>query len=465
MIINHNIAALNTLNQLSMNTKNSNNALAKLSSGKRINSAADDAAGLAISEKMKGQINGLDQAQRNSQDGISLIQTAEGALNETQSMLQRMRELSVQASNDTNTSSDRTAIQSEVNQLTQQIDTIANDTQFNNKNLLNGNIGVRVGDGSVLSSVNTTAQTAKGTYTIDATAATAATAATTGALDVSSNTTAGEVQGSGTLTINGVDITVAANTKLSDLASTINSSVSGVQATYDSTNNKFTIATTDTGANTSLNISEGSDNIISADATEAYKTAALAATGTNLTGVSVNGPSGPVVAADITYNNNTVSIVSGEGQGMTATVLKAGAAGDTSSVDVNGSLSFQIGANQGQTMNISINSMDSTSLGVNNLDMTSTTGAENAITSIDNAIQSVSAQRASLGAYQNRLDHTINNLSTSSQNLTSADSSITDVDMAKEMMTYTKDNILEQAAQSMLSKANQAPQGILQLLR
>ncbi|MDP1382062.1 flagellin Hag [Priestia megaterium] len=303
MRINHNIAALNTYRQYNTANAAQSKSMEKLSSGLRINSASDDAAGLAISEKMRGQVRGLDQAARNAQDGISVIQTAEGALGETHDILQRMRELAVQSSNDSNTDADRGEIQKEVNQLAKEVTRIANDTEFNTKKLL------------------------------------------TGAVD-SSNTT----------------------------------------------------------------------NVTDAD-----------------------------------------------------------------------SMTFQIGANAGQSINLDIKAMDAVSLGVagtdtsnavaagtadtakavtnDGIDVSSKASASTAITAIESAIEKVSAERSNLGAHQNRLDHSINNLNTSSENLTAAESRVRDVDMAKEMMEQTKNSILAQASQAMLSQANQQPQQVLQLLR
>lgn len=279
MRINHNIAALNTHNQLTNNSNNIQKSLEKLSSGLRINRAGDDAAGLAISEKMRGQIRGLEMAQKNAQDGISLIQTAEGALTETHSILQRMRELTVQAANDTNESVDRDAITDELKQLTKEIDRIANNTEFNSKTLLDG------------------------------------------------------------------------------------------------------------------------------------------------------------------------SLTSGGREGI---------------------LNLQIGSNNGQNIEVEISSMEATSLGLtaaDSIDVSDYTKATGYIDTIDAAIKDVSAQRSELGAVQNRLEHTINNLGTSAENLTAAESRIRDVDMAKEMMEFTKNNILSQASQAMLAQANQQPQGVLQLLQ
>ncbi|WP_142415499.1 flagellin [Hathewaya massiliensis] len=273
MIINHNMNAMNAHRMMTGNTTASGKSMEKLSSGLRINRAGDDAAGLAISEKMRGQIRGLNQASRNAQDGISLIQTAEGALNETHSILQRMRELSVQSANDTNVKVDRENLQKEVKELQSEINRIASQTQFNTKNLLNGS--------------------AK-------------------------------------------------------------------------------------------------------------------------------------------------------------------------------SMVFQIGANEKQYIELTIGTMNTAALSVNSIDIGSGKTAKSIsgmIKTINDAIDKVSKERAKLGANQNRLEHTIANLDNSSENLQAAESRIRDVDMAKEMMNFSKNNILAQAAQAMLAQANQQPQGVLQLLR
>ncbi|MFJ8246269.1 flagellin [Peribacillus asahii] len=270
MIINHNITAMNTHRQLGSATNAQAKSMEKLASGLRINKAGDDAAGLAISEKMRGQIRGLDMASKNAQDATSMIQTAEGALNETHSILQRMRELSVQGANDTNTAEDRGEIQKEIDQLVSEIDRISNTTEFNTQKLLDGSI------------------------------------------------------------------------------------------------------------------------------------------------------------------SNTI---------------------------------FQVGANVSQTITLEILSMGAGALGVDALTVDTNDDANTAISAIDAAISRVSSERSKLGALSNRLEHTINNLGTSSENLTAAESRIRDVDMAKEMMSQTKNSILSQAAQAMLAQANQQPQGVLQLLR
>ncbi|WP_346869903.1 flagellin Hag [Clostridium sp. UBA5119] len=281
MIINHNMNALNAHRNMGINNTSAGKSMEKLSSGLRINRAGDDAAGLAISEKMRGQIRGLEQASRNSQDGISLIQTAEGALNETHNILQRMRELAVQASNDTNIQDDRAQIGKEITELQNEINRIASQTEFNKKKLINGSLSGADGNASVL---------------------------------------------------------------------------------------------------------------------------------------------------------------------------------------------LQVGANSKQTVGLTIATMTVSALGVSAgkiviSNATSAASITAMIDTINTAIDSVSGERAKLGAMQNRLEHTIANVNTSSENLTAAESRVRDVDMAKEMMNFSKNNILQQAAQAMLAQANQQPQGVLQLLR
>jgi flagellin len=291
MRINNNLMAMNAQRYLGVNNNNIQKSIEKLSSGYRINRAGDDAAGLSISEKMRAQIRGLKMASKNSQDAISLIQTAEGALNETHSILQRMREIAVQAATDTNDTEDRTALKNELEQLTDEIQRISTQTQFNGKTLLDGTL-----------------------------------------------------------------------TKVED----------------------------------------GGD----------------------------------------------------------------------------GELNFQIGANKNQSITLSIGDMGAGETGLKlatvdgtgsitaySLSIDTNENASAAVDTIDAAIEKVSTERSKLGAYQNRLEHTINNLNTSAENLTAAESRIRDVDMADEMMEYTKNNILAQAATAMLAQANQAPQSVLQLLQ
>jgi len=380
MRINHNIAALNTHRQLTGNNSGVSKSLEKLSSGLRINRAGDDAAGLAISEKMRGQIRGLDQAQRNAQDGISLIQTAEGALTETHSILQRMRELAVQSSNDTNTTSDRKELQKEVDQLVKELDRIANTTEFNTKKLLNGD--------------------SKGLTSIDESAV---------FNEVSNNAVFKSIKAGAS----GITADASYNVRITGVTT------SGGTSTFT-----LTIASA-SGTSTTIQIASGGSTITFQGAE-----------------IEIGGLDAKNIGEEATFSLRQA---------------------DTSDADK--SLTFHIGANSSQTMRVEIGDMSSTALHVSDIKIETQQAAEAAVSAIQNALDDVSTQRSKLGAYQNRLEHSINNLGASSENLAAAESRVRDVDMAKEMMDFTKNNILTQAAQAMLAQANQTPQGVLQLLR
>lgn len=414
MRINNNISAMNTYSRLNSANNAKAGSLAKLSSGLRINKAGDDAAGLAISEKMRGQVGGLKQAVRNAQDGISLVQTAEGGLSETHSILGRMRELAVQSANDTNTAEDRGNIQDEMNQLSKEIGRISEQTEFNTKNLLNGgmgkaqtvatstvvnkgNLGASMGDATTLNSLVDKDGNNLGIANGDVVTAT------------------WSVNGSQkSATFNVTDIT-------SDALSAITNEIAG-------------------------------DGSVASAATTAGVTTITSATA---------GKAGSINGFAIEVKSSV-----GERKEAASKALSNFAVG-TKGADVrtNGSSEFHIGANNGQTLNLSIEDMSAEALGVKELQVGDQSQAETAIKVIDEAIATVSKERSKLGATQNRLDHTINNLTATAENLTEAESRIRDVDMAEEMMQFTKNNILSQAATSMLAQANQMPQSVLQLLQ
>jgi flagellin len=408
MRINNNIMALNTHRQLGINNSAAAKALEKLSSGYRINRAGDDAAGLSISEKMRGQIRGLNMASKNSQDGISLIQTAEGALNETHAILQRMRELAVQSASDTNTSVDRDSIQKEIDQLNSEIDRIANTTEFNTKKLIDGSMGKAV------------ATAVKNVQTNTSISNMANANALLTALKDSAGNSLGIADGD-VITINYVvngtlatkNVTVdAANTKVSDLADT------GYTVTVPSLNNLVFTAAAD-------------------------------------------GFTGAVYGISITVKDSAGNVKTAATNALSA-FKETTAAAD---VRLDGRSTFQIGANEGQTMVLDIENMKAAALGVSSLKVGTQSQASIAVKVVDGAIAKVSAERSKLGAVQNRLEHTIKNLDTAAENLQASESRIRDVDMAKEMMNFTKQNILIQASTAMLAQANQAPQAVLQLLR
>ncbi|MGI6728215.1 MAG: flagellin [Anaerovoracaceae bacterium] len=456
MRINHNIAALNTYRQLTGNTGATSKSLEKLSSGLRINKAGDDAAGLAISEKMRGQIRGLDMASKNAQDGISLISTAEGALNETHSILQRMRELAVQSANDTNTASDRAEIQKEVDQLAAEITRISTDTEFNTKKLLNGDMGKTFSvtsndfDSSLQNVKVTGSDITSGSYTITATAA------GTDTVTVNSVT----CQGSPDFVLD--DISVADGTKFGDYTLNV-SNYNGVSntANYELVAGDGTTYSVSGGSTTSDLTLGGITFAFSAHKPD--QDGAISFTLSNA-GIDFDLSGGKTVtAAPITsYKGETIDLGGFQFEARWGAATNA----DTLVLNVTDkAVKFQIGANANQTTSLSINKMDATALDVSGLALTNQAGASAALNTIDAALNTVSSERAKLGAVQNRLEHTINNLGTTAENLSASESRIRDVDMAKEMMEFTKNNILSQAAQAMLAQANQQPQSVLQLLQ
>jgi len=451
MRINNNLMAMNTHRQLSIISGNGAKSIEKLSSGFRINRAGDDAAGLAISEKMRGQIRGLGQASRNAQDGISMIQTAEGALNETHAILQRMRELAVQSSTDTNTVEDRTKLQSELDQLTSEITRISTATEFNTKKLLNGDMGktfattantfgasnIQITGSDITTGTYTLTKTAAGTDTFTIGTNTASAALEAG--DISA--AAGSLYGNYSLQVTKFGAT--ADVALTGPDNTV-TSISGVALNADLTIGGIT-----------FEFATGSAPITSAG------TIAFSLTANGLD-VDLSGAKTVVAASIAAYAGETLNV-----GGFEFTVRTgSGTDGTVNTMNVtDNAVKFHIGANSDQNTSLSINKMDSTALGIDSLIITTQSGANNAITTINDALESVSEERAKLGAMQNRLEHTIKNLDTSAENLQASESRIRDVDMAKEMMEFTKNNILQQAAQAMLAQANQAPQGVLQLLR
>jgi flagellin len=390
--INQNIAAMNAYRNLSVTDGQMAKSLEKLSSGFRINRAADDAAGLSISEGLRAQVGGLKVAVRNAQDGISVVQTAEGAMNEVHSILGRMRDLAVQASSsgsqDTNA---RTAAQTELTQLNAELNRIGSTTKFGSVNLLNGqaaslSAGVTVGAGVSGGTAFQLSATFNGSPDVVLTNAAVSIAAGT-------YTNAGSYQ---TAIQNGIDAALTgAGVAAGSLKATVSDVGGGVWKVELST------AALDSGA-------------------------------------------------------ATFSIGTSTAAGVTASGVSSAQSGTSSQT-------FQIGANNGETLAVSFNGISAAILGTSSLDLVNS--ASSAITALDSAIQTVSTNRANLGAVQNRLEHTISNLSVATENLSASESRIRDTDMAQEMVSFTRSQILTQAGTAMLAQANQAPQQVLQLLR
>lgn len=600
MIVYHNLPALKIYNSISKNQTNTTKSLEKLSSGLRINKAGDDAAGLAISEKMRGQIRGLTQASRNAQDAISLIQTSEGALQETHSLVQRMRELAVQAANDSNTDADREEIQKEINQLTGEVTRIGNSTEFNTIKLLNDSAvngadaeklvsylkkwwlseansrisseyGLSIGSNTNLNIIfaddlGSAAALVKGSYFIDPTSPTGLTGKGMNLelqIDLSdSGPVSGENPGSfpqyvdrviahemvhavmastmnfGELPtwfkegaaefIHGADerlkYTIHDNggndTGLSKVMNSISSTWTGSQENYSvayvAVRYMHEQLQSSGGIRSIMDYLSANQNDNLEDALAAFKAQGKTSFGStsefitafkndiqtmtdlqteakiNLQGVSTpeidTGAIGGLdadggsahTAENIIPDNESATENDQPFTGFTIT---------WPSTEEKGTLKMQIGANTGQIMQIAIKDMRARALGIAGdsgqqpedssgnfstknktdfgdyaLDVTTHEKATAAIKVYDTAIEKVSAYRSQLGAYQNRLEHTIENLNNSSNNLTAAESRIRDVDLAQEMMKYTKENILGQAAQAMLGQANLMPQRVLELL-
>ena len=417
MRIQHNIAALNSYRQLGSNNTSVSKNLEKLSSGYRINRAGDDAAGLAISEKMRAQITGLETAQKNANDGISLIQTAEGALTEVHSMLNRMVELAGQSANGTYQNEvDRENLQKEVVSLKDEINRISEGTNFNGINLLDGSMG------------KSTTQLPVGSQpTVGTTIGNTVVTKISGMSLASGDTVLISAGGSAGAKANEVVVTIKKEDGSSKAI--VIDLEKAVKKSDGSALGNGALASGDTGV---IDLTEAGLGKIEFTATDDGDSASALAT--NLEG-QFKGKATPVP------NTGTT----GKGTGLTLQI------GDTSD-DFN-------------KLTVSVKSMSAKSLGIDGIDLSTQAGAANAIKDIKTAINTVSSTRGDLGALQNRLEHTINNLGVTSENMTAAESRIRDVDMAQEMMNYTKNNILVQASQAMLAQANQLPQGVLQLLR
>ena len=419
MVVQHNLTAMNSNRMLGLTTASQAKSTEKLSSGYKINRAADDAAGLSISEKMRKQIRGLTQASSNAQDGISAVQTAEGALNEVQDMLQRMNELAVKAANGTQAENDRSYIQNEIDQLVTEIDRVSTTTKFNESYLLKG-----VGTDADKTPAKLTYGTAHGKLNaIDATtgkASIAITKHTGAATSVGDDTT----KTKGTYKADSVTVNGKTYKYVYDMQA---ENTNGDNFTKD-----IALAAAAKGADANTKVFESEEDMLAA------------------------------IKKDITDN------LGGEVKSVST---KDGKIELEAFADLNDSLNFSLHVGADSTednkIDVDISMMSARGLGVNGLQVSGDddTKATAAIDTISAAIQKVSTQRSALGAVQNRLEHTINNLDNVVENTTSAESAIRDTDMATEMVKYSNNNILAQAGQAMLAQSNQANQGVLSLLQ
>ena len=465
MVVQHNMQAMNANRMLNVTTSQQSKATEKLSSGYKINRAADDAAGLSISEKMRKQIKGLDQASTNAQDGISAVQTAEGALTEVHSMLQRMNELATQAANGTNSESDRSSIQDEIDQLTTEIDRVAETTKFNETYLLKGNgktsdVKINAKDAGIegtLTGVGT------GTATFKMAALKNGESITIGSKGYTIGTTIASVKTAidgatigKTVTINGTEYTVTADKNSEDRTENLLSKDSLKELVNDGA--KVIVGTQTYVAMTETvkdGVGDNDASVISAN--KAYELIKNELTKASSIGADAG------AEAEVTSNDLKAGAYSTQTTQITFTIK------ESHRIVTQGlQIGLHVGADADENNKISftVDTMDSAGLGVKGLNLVDKTGAKAtyAIDSIADAISKVSAQRSSLGAVQNRLEHTINNLDNVVENTTSAESQIRDTDMAETMVEYSKNNILAQAGQSMLAQANQSNQGVLSLL-
>ena len=490
MRIQHNIAALNSYRNLTGNNNAVAKNLEKLSSGYRINRAGDDAAGLAISEKMRAQITGLNTAQKNAQDGVSLVQTAEGALTEVHSMLNRMVELADQSANGTyDNEVDRANLQKEIDSLKDEIDRIADSTNFNGINLLDGSLSAAKLDVKSANINNNpitpTVNAATGTISKFVVAA--------GANGTKQTLTVEYADESGTLHEVEVEYTSGNSAAANDTAILGALQKSELASVFDITSDK--------GGNFSLTSKVGGENgakltgISTTDTTPNAVKAGAVTKGKNETVTLTNGAQNIIAGDTIVLNGKTYEFVANTsskpktegataivvGADVNATIANLNTALENAGVKAtkNGNdlvlsatkdgaaLTLQIGdtSEDFNQMNVSVGDMHTAALGIADIDISTQAGAKAAVDKIKSAINSVSSTRGDLGAIQNRLEHTINNLSVTAENMTAAESRIRDVDMANEMMAYTKNNILVQSSQAMLAQANQLPQGVLQLLQ
>lgn len=485
MRINHNIPALRALHQLNKTNTVLDKTMQKLSSGLRINCAADDAAGLAISQKMDTQVRGLHQANRNAMDGISLIQTAEGALNEVHAMLQRIRELAVQVSNGTYDSTDRRAVNDEVVQLQNEIQRISDHIEFNERKLLNGEIDRRAfpDNEGVVKIISLSDTVSPGSYSIEVTAdATKATiTGAKGTIIAEGSIAESQV---GTINLNGEEVRIEKGdtadvvfNKLRDLAETIGANliaynddgsgdadIDGGAQQYNF-ENILVFEMKEYGSEYKLDLNASNSSLLSA-----LGLSTTIETGSDAQAKITSSADGFSSTATVSTKGNVITVTDINGFEMKFEAQQGAAdLAEDNSADVKvldaGPLDLQIGANEGQFMEIRIQNLSPQALGIDKINLSTSDGAQKAITVVDNAINMISSVRSKLGAYQNRLEHTVANLSVAAENMTASLSRIQDADMAAEMSEYTQKNVISQAGIAMLAQANQRPQQILQLLQ
>ena len=512
MRIGTNVAAIVANNALQKSQNNLSTSIERLSSGYKINGSKDDAAGCAISEKMRAQIRGLSQAQNNTADGVSVLNTAEGAITEIQSMLTRLKELSVQAANDVNSDDEREAIQKEIEQINNEIDRISDQTEFNTQSLINGNLSRRVySDLQGVNQLSVSDSYTAGVYGITVTEdARQAIAVGAGSITMSSTASITEEQ-AGAININGYKISISEGDTLDKVMGKIIDGVNitaftvkdlnndtaangtdyaGYVPTADYAGSTLVIMTNQYGSDQKMNITcdnaeladilgipqaatqdgiyvEGSDvkaEIATGDDGKRIgfaDSAILSTKGTVITVTDVNNKEFsmdvPGNAAGTVFDDSNNDGQSAAGAGTARTISQE-------VTDV-GTMSIHVGANQDQVIVIDIPAITTYSLGTEHMNVMTQYTASRAISTVDEAINKTNKIRSRIGAYENRFDHTTNNLEVSSENLTKSLSTMIDTDMSEEMTTYTSETVLTQAATSILAQANERPSQVLQLLQ
>ena len=480
MKINNNISAVITNKQLLGTESNLSASMEKLSSGLKLNHASDNPSGMAISNKMKAQIRGLDQASQNASDGTSVIQTVDGALGEVTDMLQRMRELAVQAANGTNSQKEKEACQLEIASLRDEVDRISETTEFNTKSLLDGSLDARVyadkENRDNISRIYVSDSVAEGTYSLKVDKA-----ATNATYDTGIHVD-DLVGKNGQLSINGYTVEITDQMTKEEIYTALRDGAEIGECTISQIDEPLSFTSTVYGSHAAVSLIQQSKDgdIFGAGIpnTETDPDAkAVVTTGENakVTLDAANSAFDP--RATVSYDGNKITITNTDGFNMSF-LLEAGfeagattAAGTTTTGVINlevtdiGIMDLQLGATEGQTMQVRIPATDADSLYIDDIDVTTVNGPSKAMERLDSAISTISQIRSQIGAYENRLDYTVDSLDETQENMESALSRIEDVDMAEEMTEYTKYNVLQQAGTSVLAQANELPTQALQLLQ
>lgn len=452
MRLNHNAMAYTANNNLNTINNNLTKSMERLSSGYKVNKSSDDPAAKAIAQRMHAQIRGLERAVDNSNDGISLIQTAEGALDESHSILKRMRELAVQAANDTYDEADRDSIQAEISQLQDELDRISETTEFNGRKLLNGELNKKgYTNSNYLSIAEIGGDIEPGKYGIYVSKVGKQAEAT-----ISLFTS--PVTEDGSVSINGLAVSFTKGMSADEANEKLRDAAGKLEMELDMNTGKLNTA------------QYGSDQYIEITASDPAFSGIEVARITGEDAEATLDNSGDRVGfkdtATVSTQGNRITVTDKNGFKMVYDNEPSLAAGDVEITVLSaGPMVLQIGNNEGQTLNVNISKTTAESLEINHINVYTHEYANKAIESIDKAVAKISSIRSSLGAYQNRLDHTVSNLDTANENLTSAVSRIQDTDMAEEITEYTQQNVLSQSALQMLTKSNARPEGLLQLFQ